>query len=406
MTDSAIEVNGVSKRYRLFHERNQSFKSAAMRRRRSRYEDFWALTDVSIDVPTGTNFAIVGRNGSGKSTLLKCIAQILFPEVGTIQTRGRLTALLEVGSGFHPELTGRDNIFLNGAILGIPKAEIRRKFDEIVDFSGVEKFIDQPVKNYSSGMYLRLAFAVAINVDPEILLLDEVLAVGDAGFQQKCTEKFAQFQNDGRTIVLVSHALPVLSAMCDAAVWLEDGKVQASGDTQNVLDAYDDAIRPQSRIGVDGRQRWGTGTVTIDEVEVLDRADQPFAHTITPGTPVRIRIHYTAHEALTDPLFTIVISAIDGTVVWSGNSLDTVEQRTCAAGTGFVGFEIASLPIAGGDFILSAAINELNSHVIIDYVKDIARIQVAAHRRNESGYISIDGEWIFSGQESLRLDRA
>ena len=178
MSEAAISVEGVSKHFRVYHERNQTLKAAIMRGRRSAYEDFYALRDVDLEIPEGGTFALVGDNGSGKSTLLKCLAKILFPDTGRVVTRGRVAALLEVGSGFHPELSGRDNVYLNGSILGMKKPEIDRKFDQIVAFSGVEQFIDQPVKNYSSGMYVRLGFAVAINVDPEILLVDEVLAVG------------------------------------------------------------------------------------------------------------------------------------------------------------------------------------------------------------------------------------
>src|SRR5690606_28764355 len=185
-------------KFRLYKERNQSIKSAVMRRRVSDHEDFWALRDISLKVRQGETFGLVGDNGSGKSTLLKCMAKILYPDKGTITMHGRVAALLEVGSGFHPELSGRENVYLNGSILGMSRKEVDRKFDDIVDFSGVREFIDQPVKNYSSGMYVRLGFSVAINVEPDILLVDEVLAVGDESFQAKCAEKFAEFREQGR----------------------------------------------------------------------------------------------------------------------------------------------------------------------------------------------------------------
>ena len=225
---AAITVDHVTKRYRLYHERNQSVKAAIMRGRRARYDEFLALDDVSFEIREGTAFGLIGENGSGKSTMLKCIARILRTDGGTITARGKLSALLELGAGFHPELSGRENVYLNGAILGLSRREIDERFDAIVDFSGIEQFIDAPVKNYSSGMYVRLGFAVAINVDPEILLIDEVLAVGDQEFQNKCTDKIASMRREGRTIVVVSHALPSVRALCDEVALLEHGQDRKS----------------------------------------------------------------------------------------------------------------------------------------------------------------------------------
>ncbi len=235
---TAIEVDHVSKKFRLYKERNQSLKSAIMRRRVSVHEDFWALKDISFAIPEGKTFGLVGDNGSGKSTLLKCMAKILYPDTGSITMRGRVAALLEVGSGFHPELSGRENVYLNGSILGMTRREIDRKFDEIIDFSGVEEFIDQPVKNYSSGMYVRLGFSVAINVEPDILLVDEVLAVGDETFQAKCMDKFAEFRREGRTVVIVSHALGTMKEMCDEVAWIRKGSLLGVGSPDTVIDDY------------------------------------------------------------------------------------------------------------------------------------------------------------------------
>lgn len=239
MTNIAVSVEHVSKRFRLYHERNQSLKSAIMRGRRSVHEDFWALRDVSFEVPEGSTFGLIGSNGSGKSTLLKCLAKIYYPDEGAIKSNGRVAALLEVGSGFHPELSGRENIYLNGSILGMSRKSIDAKFDSIVDFSGVEEFIDQPVKNYSSGMYVRLGFSVAIHVDPEILIVDEVLAVGDAEFQAKCAQKFIDFRNDGRTVILVSHSMTMVKEMCDQVAWLNKGELVTAGDAQFAIQAYE-----------------------------------------------------------------------------------------------------------------------------------------------------------------------
>lgn len=238
MNDIAVRVDHVSKKFRLYHERNQSLKSAVMRRRISVHEDFWALDDVELDIPAGETVGLIGDNGSGKSTLLKCMAKILYPDKGRIAIDGTVAALLEVGSGFHPELSGRENVYLNGSILGMSRKEIDAKFDEIVDFSGVREFIDQPVKNYSSGMYVRLGFSVAINVDPDVLLVDEVLAVGDEAFQAKCAQKFVEFRERGKTVIIVSHSLDTLANMCDRLVWLAHGKVREVGDPSAVIEAY------------------------------------------------------------------------------------------------------------------------------------------------------------------------
>jgi len=242
MSDVAVHIDQISKKFRLYHERNQSIKSVIMRGRRSVHEDFWALKDVSFEVPSGSTFGLIGSNGSGKSTLLKILAKIYYPEKGSVTHHGKIAALLEVGSGFHPELSGRENVFLNGSILGMSKKEVTRKFDEIVDFSGVEQFIDQPVKNYSSGMYVRLGFAIAINVDPDILVVDEVLAVGDAEFQDKCAQKFVDFKAAGKTVILVSHAMESVRSMCDQAAWLSHGELVMVGDADPTITAYLDSL--------------------------------------------------------------------------------------------------------------------------------------------------------------------
>lgn len=238
MSEIAVRVDHVSKSFRMYHERNQTIKSAVMRRRTSVHEDFWALKDITFDVPVGSTFGLIGSNGSGKSTLLKCLAKIYYPNRGEISHFGRLAAMLEVGSGFHSELSGRENILLNGSILGMSRKEITAKFDEIVEFSGVEQFIDQPVKNYSSGMYVRLGFAIAINVDPDILVVDEVLAVGDAEFQEKCFQKFRDFKAQGKTVILVSHAMSTVQAMCDRAAWINKGQLMAVGEAAPTIAAY------------------------------------------------------------------------------------------------------------------------------------------------------------------------
>lgn len=242
MTPPAVVVDGVSLKYRLYKERNDSLKTALLRRRRSVHEDFLALDDISFEVPVGSTFGLIGQNGAGKSTLLKCLARILYPDSGSITANGRVASLLEVGSGFHPELSGRENIFLNGSILGMSKKDLTRKFDDIVDFSGVRKFIDQPVKNYSSGMYVRLGFSIAINVEPDILVVDEILSVGDAAFKKKCATKFEELKQAGKTVIMVTHSMGSLKSMCDQAAWINHGKLVTMGDAPTVIAAYEKSV--------------------------------------------------------------------------------------------------------------------------------------------------------------------
>jgi len=241
MSEPAVLVENVSKEFRQFSERNQTIKSAVMRGRVSRFRTFAALTDVSLRVEQGETLGLIGGNGSGKSTLLKCIARILRPESGTIRTRGRISALLEVGSGFHPELTGRENVFLSGAIHGLNRKKISSLFDEIVAFAGVENFIDEPVKNYSSGMYVRLGFSAAVAVRPDVLLADEILAVGDADFQEKCLARIEDMRKQGTTIVFVSHDLRRVAQLCSRVAWLDHGKIVESGDSRKVVKRYSDS---------------------------------------------------------------------------------------------------------------------------------------------------------------------
>jgi ABC-type polysaccharide/polyol phosphate transport system ATPase subunit len=277
MPAPAIEVADVAKRFRLVHERNSTLKATVFNGfRRTVHEEFWALNGVSFDVQEGQTYGLIGHNGSGKSTLLKCMARIYQPTRGSITTRGRMSALLELGAGFHPELSGRENVYLNGSILGMTKREVDQRFDEIVDFAGLEQFIDTPVKNYSSGMFVRLGFSVAITVEPEILLVDEVLAVGDESFQQRCLEKFADLRESGRTVVIVSHSLDTVRNMCDRAAWLDHGSLLKEGDAHEVVSAYLEAVRDDRRahehVDPAAPEDEATGGWTIGDVSFLDEA--------------------------------------------------------------------------------------------------------------------------------------
>jgi ABC-2 type transport system ATP-binding protein len=283
---AAIEVRDISKKFRLYRDRPTSVKQRLLSSR-SRAEDFWALHDVTLDVPEGASIGLIGENGSGKTTLLKIIAGILRPTAGVVRQRGRLAPLLELGAGFHPELTGRENVYLNASFLGLTRKDVDRVYESIVAFAELEDFMDSQVKFYSSGMLVRLGFAVAVHVDPEVLLIDEVLAVGDEAFQAKCVERVRQFQLDGRTIVLVTHALDMVVAICDRAVMLHRGRVHASGRP-------DDVVRDMRRVllGVTDPNfvpEEGTREVEIDDVELMG-ASGPAELPLVRGGPLTIQV--------------------------------------------------------------------------------------------------------------------
>ena len=296
---TALSVHELWKSYRLYHERNQYLKAAILKGRRARYEEFWALKGIDFAVPTGSTFGVIGSNGSGKSTLLKTMAGILQPEKGSVEIKGRVSALLELGAGFHPELTGRENVFLNGAILGLSKKEITARFDDIVEFAGLPDFIDTPVKNYSSGMFVRLGFAVAAHVEPDVLLIDEVLSVGDESFQRRCAEKIDEFRRDGRTIVFVSHGLSQVEQLCEDAAWIDKGELKMLGKSAEVISAYQGQSHQAERVEGEQGSRWGSGEAQIVHVELRD-ADGSRPAVLTTHEPVTIHVDMTAHTPLQD----------------------------------------------------------------------------------------------------------
>jgi ABC-2 type transport system ATP-binding protein len=393
VAEPAVVVDDISKRFRMYRERNQSLKAAIMRGRRASYEDFWALRDVSFDIPEGSTFGLIGENGSGKSTLLKCIARILRPDGGKIAVRGTLAALLELGSGFHPELSGRENIYLNGSILGMKKAEIDRKLAQIIDFSGIEPFIDQPVKNYSSGMYVRLGFSVAINIDPDILLVDEVLAVGDANFQEKCMEKFADFRRDGKTVIIVSHAMGSLRTMCDHAAWLNHGRLTDVGPASEIVDTYVDEGHVERVELADGASRWGSGEVKLTKIELLDAQGRQTSRVHT-GDPITFRMHFDATEPIDKPVFGLALETLQGVYAWAHHSRDGQYVPDRIESTGTVDLTIPRLHLQEGTYDLHGSIVDYTATHTFDFVRNSFRFDVIPSTPRESGGIaSLDGTW-------------
>jgi ABC-type polysaccharide/polyol phosphate transport system ATPase subunit len=357
----AITVEGVSKKFRLFHERPRSLKEVVTRRRRRTFDEFWALQDVSFTVDPGETVGVIGPNGSGKSTLLKCLARILRPERGRIDVQGKLSALLEVGAGFHPELTGRENVFLNGAILGLNRTEVRDRFDEIVSFAGLERFIDTPVKSYSSGMYVRLGFAIAVNVRPDILLVDEVLAVGDEEFQRKCLARFEDMRRTGRTVVLVTHALETVRELCDRAVFLREGRVADLGSARSVVDTYlrdvGDTSKREEGMSLAGH-RYGSREIELTRIEVCGADGRP-GSPIVAGLPMTIRMLWRVNTPVSGPLFHVDLFAKDSGVHLVGTtSAIGGMQVGRLEGRGVVEFRIDELLLVPGEFLLSVAVQD------------------------------------------------
>lgn len=390
---AAITVDGVSKRYRLYQERNTSLKAAVLRRRRAVYKDLWALQDVSFEVPEGQSFGLIGHNGSGKSTMLKCIAKILRPDRGTITTQGKISALLELGAGFHPELSGRDNVYLNASILGLPKKEIDRRFDEIVDFSGLGDRIDTPVKNYSSGMYIRLGFSVAINVDPEILLIDEILTVGDESFQRKCTEKFDELKDSGKTIVLVSHAMGAMKDLCDELALLDHGRLVSIGKPDDVIDTYmggvETNVRPDGEYGM----RFGKGGAVIESVEMLDRHGEPVT-TVHTGDKMVFRWRCRADEPIEQPVFRLEFHNKHGMVIGGANTRYHDRRVDLVDGSFTLDYEIEHLMLVPGVYDISATLFDYDLKEPFDARHRFQRFYVEFGSPPDlDGFVSLGGAW-------------
>jgi lipopolysaccharide transport system ATP-binding protein len=401
MTNTVISVQNLSKSYLVGHQSVRRGHSATLRDAITRegkilvrktvdlvrgqqivqgdeVEEFWALKNVSFEVNQGDVVGIIGRNGAGKSTLLKILSRITEPTEGRVMIRGRVASLLEVGTGFHQELTGRENIFLNGAILGMTRSEIRRKFDEIVGFAEVEKFLDTPVKHYSSGMYVRLAFAVAAHLEPEILVVDEVLAVGDAEFQKKCLGKMDEIsRGEGRTILFVSHNMGTISSLCESAIWIDTGTVRKRGDARNVTREYliQGAQNVDTIIDLSCITREGSSDdrLRLQSLEWL--CDLPLRH----GGPIKARIHFRTRTSLEDVSVGFGFSNLNGTRVLSYDTDFQMGFRPTLSHPGnySVEVEVVSLPLGPDLYCLDIGCRSGDTHGL-DYIPAAAQIEVVA----------------------------
>ncbi len=435
---TAIELTNVTKIYRRYGGRHfATLKSALLQRSILRdlqpRETFRALEDVSFSVPQGSTFGVIGRNGSGKSTALKLIAGITKPTSGTVSVRGRISALIELGAGFHPEISGRENIFINGIMLGLTKREIERRFDEIVEFAELAEFIDAPVKTYSSGMYMRLGFAVAINVDPDVLLVDEVLAVGDEGFTHKCLDKFGEFKRRNKTILLVTHSLGMVERFCDEAVWLDAGCKRAQGDPKPVIGAYmtdverqeeqflastdakaAEALRgaaAQGEAPADagdavanmfqaGEGRWGSGGVAITAVTFLNDQGQA-THVFHSGEALTLRLRVTAQRPVKDFVFGVGIFNAEGVCVYGTNTDIEEHESDLLSDDAQVDLAIEAIDLVEGTYKMDVAVHKRDG-APYDYHRLLYTFRVKS-RVKDVGIYRPRHRWVFSDTVKFRM---
>lgn len=443
---NAIELVNVSKVYRRFSQRKQfsTLKSALLSRSLIRDlkpdEVFPAVRNVTVSVPRGQTLGVIGRNGSGKSTLLKLVAGITKPTSGTVTVHGRISALIELGAGFHPEISGRENVFINGIMLGLSKREVARRFDEIVEFAELEDFIDAPVKTYSSGMYMRLGFAVAIHVDPDVLLVDEVLAVGDEGFTHKCLDKFAEFKRRGKTILLVTHSLGMVERFCDDALWMDGGRMKLQGDPKRVVGAYitdvekseerqlavadakaKDAAQvispdePASAVLPDHpietadapadmfratEGRWGSREIEITSVELIGPDGTP-GHVFQSGDPLTVRVKLRSPVEMNDFVIGVGLFNAEGVCCYGTNTDIEELKGVRILGDAEANFSIERLDLVEGTYKLDVAVHKQDGYPY-DYHRLLYTFRVKS-RTKDVGIYRLPHRWTFSG--SIEFDK-
>ena len=402
----SIQFEHVAKRFALQRHRPRSLQDLALgllrRPQSDSREVFWALSDATFEIAAGETVALVGSNGAGKSTVLKLVSRIIDPTAGRIAVNGRVGALLELGTGFHPDLTGRENVFLNGAILGLSRTQIKRRLDDIVGFAELDRFIDVPVKNYSSGMYVRLGFSVAVHTDPEILLVDEVLAVGDASFQRRCLERIDLMRQAGVTILFVSHDLTSVRRLCQRAIWLENGKVVSDGNPEPVIREY--SLHSYQHNGLLSTPadicRHGSGEVTFESVRLLDSSGQPrdyFEH----GEQLTVEMRYRAHCPLDRPVFGIAIHRTDGVHITGPNTQFARFDIPRIAGAGVVRYSIPSLQLLEGCYCVSTAVVDWEDTRTFDYHDRAYRFRVLPWEGERYGIVSLNGTWDWQPEGSV-----
>lgn len=405
---SAISFENVSKRFMMTSERPQTVLETLIaltrgQRMRGKEQELWAVNDVSFELMSGECLGIIGRNGSGKSTVLKMIARILRPTRGRITVRGRISALLELGAGFHPDLTGRENIYLNASVLGLSREEVDSRFQSIVDFSELESFIDVPVKHYSSGMHVRLGFSVAIHVEPDILILDEILAVGDQAFQTKCIDQIYALKRSGTTIILISHNMDVIRSLCTQILWLEHGQLRNAGSVGRLSADYlaETYSTKQQMMGNSSEpfKRWGTGDIEITKVRLLNGEGHEF-DILQSNEKMTLEVQYVAKKPIEAPRFDLAVFRQDGIQVLGPNSRADGLEIDMVSGSGRVCYHVDDLSLLPARYHVSVTVRDSYSPTVYDHHEQAYPFRVIADDLHDvQGLVTIPATWSWRPEE-------
>jgi ABC-type polysaccharide/polyol phosphate transport system ATPase subunit len=385
----AIVAEGVSRSFRVYSQRNMTLKEAILRRRQLRRTEIVALEDVSLSIAPGEAVGLIGRNGSGKTTLLRLIAGIFRPSSGRLEVGGDVGSLLELGAGFHPDFTGRENVYMNGAIHGLKRNYVRERLDAIIEFAELEQFIDVPVRTYSSGMYMRLGFAVATHLDPDVLLLDEVFAVGDEAFQRKCFGRLLDLRERGRTIVFVSHAAPAVERLCERAVLLSAGRVTEDGPARDVIKTYQKLLAAEE--AAEERHAWGTGEATVLDVR-LEGGDGEERRQFVSGGPLVVRLNIRVSAGVEVPRVAVEFRDANGGLLGASETAAEALGWHAGGGEQEVRFEVPRLPLSDGIFRLSVALGDPSSTRQYHRLDPAAEFTVFPDE-NSRGWFRFEGEW-------------
>ena len=420
MNGVAISIKEVSKSFKIYKDKPLSMKEKLLKLRSDEFSTFYAVNNVSIDIKKGETVGLIGHNGCGKSTLLKLISKILYPDKGIVEVDGRISSLIELGAGFHPDFTGRENIYMNGAIFGLSNNEIDQRIDEIIRFSELEDFIENPVRTYSSGMYMRLAFSVAINVNPEILLIDEILSVGDSNFQRKCYDKIEGFKNSGATIVIVAHDLGTLEKICDRVIWMDKGQIVEQGDADYVINLYTQHMNEKfverkqqefdqsndSKVDEETNAleqfsevvensfsedvRWGNREVEITQARILNDKGQS-VDTVLAGKPMMIEVDYKVNKVQEEYIFGMGFYTNEKYLIYGNNTQIGELKIVDIAKEGTVKFKIKECRLLSGNYLLNVAVVDKN-HRALDFIKYYMEFKVVSNDKSV-GVHSIDYSW-------------
>ncbi len=422
--ENAIEVRDVRKKFKVYYDKGSQLKERILFRKRNRYEERWVLNGISFDVKKGEAIGLIGHNGCGKSTTLKLLTRIMYPDSGTIQMRGRVSSLIELGAGFHPDMSGRENIYTNASIFGLTKKEIDERMDDIIEFSEMEPYLDNPVRTYSSGMYMRLAFSVAINVNADILLIDEILAVGDINFQAKCFNKLREIKAEGTTIVIVSHSLGQIEQICDRTIWIHDGKIKAEGKPRDIHPQYMDFMgqkrqeisekettRQEEKTGKkagerkedspEEKKRWGNGYARIQRINMLDEKGKR-QKTFVTGSKIVIEMDYKVNQTVKNAVFGIGIFTKDGKQCYGTNTridqlaeFDLTKDET-------MHITLDKVNLLPGVYLLDVAI-ESDVGNPVDYFREAYTFEMYS-AIGDVGMVRLDHQWDIRGETEGYVD--